>query len=558
MNVNKRLTVIDFFCGAGGFSEGFRRAGFDVVMGIDNWQPAIDTHNLNQGLNDSVRSVLDFEDIEEIRKLPDTDVIIGSPPCVLFSLSNHGGNADKDLGIRLIKAFYRVIAVKKHQKGSILKAWLMENVPNSRNYVDPHYTFADLNLTEWAESEGLNPKDIAINVKDNGAVLHSDNYGSGQIRKRFVCGEITGDGSNDFPLPDKKQSAPPTLKTLFNDFPKSIGRKYRDTDKVVDPNYKNETITVRQLHDHFYDTGVYEIEWKKARNAKINHPYMGKMSFPENQDKPSRTIMATRSASTREAILYETAATRKGDGEFRSPTVREAAIIMGFPITYQFTGNDESTKWRQVGNAVCVQLSFALAEKIKEKLKVSLPEAKAINKNLKSVNFLDNPAPKSFNKPPKRNPDALFREHPIKSGNMTTDLTNKVNGNLGEWGVVSYVGTGEGYVSVVIDKNYQNAAKKILKDVAPEYIALINSDSYIKKYSSKQLDDKNKEYGFVGDDKSHPYNIIQRISGYIADIISDDDKIIDTSNSILKNIKIMMPISQVMSIYAESVIVNGK
>ena len=91
-----RLTVIDFFCGAGGFSEGFRRAGYDVIMGIDNWQPAITTHNFNHGLNDNIKSVLDFENIEEINKLPDTDIIIGSPPCQLFSLSNQGGNANKD------------------------------------------------------------------------------------------------------------------------------------------------------------------------------------------------------------------------------------------------------------------------------------------------------------------------------------------------------------------------------------------------------------------------------------------------------------------------------
>ena len=34
------VRVIDFFCGAGGYSEGFRQQGFLIVKGIDNWQPS--------------------------------------------------------------------------------------------------------------------------------------------------------------------------------------------------------------------------------------------------------------------------------------------------------------------------------------------------------------------------------------------------------------------------------------------------------------------------------------------------------------------------------------
>jgi DNA (cytosine-5)-methyltransferase 1 len=41
------MTVIDFFCGGGGFSEGFRQAGFKVIWAIDNWKPAVNTHKEN-------------------------------------------------------------------------------------------------------------------------------------------------------------------------------------------------------------------------------------------------------------------------------------------------------------------------------------------------------------------------------------------------------------------------------------------------------------------------------------------------------------------------------
>ena len=75
------LTVIDFFCGAGGFSEGFRQQGFKIVAGYDHWKPAIDSFNHNYRTSSNVTNILDFkESIEKIDELPNTDVIIGSPP----------------------------------------------------------------------------------------------------------------------------------------------------------------------------------------------------------------------------------------------------------------------------------------------------------------------------------------------------------------------------------------------------------------------------------------------------------------------------------------------
>ena len=131
-----QLTVIDFFCGAGGFSEGFRQKGFKILNGYDNWQPAINTFNHNFETKSTTKNILDFkESIEEIDLLPNTDVIIGSPPCVSFSSSNISGKADKESGVILTKIFLRIVAVKKYQKNSILKAWYMENVANSRNYL---------------------------------------------------------------------------------------------------------------------------------------------------------------------------------------------------------------------------------------------------------------------------------------------------------------------------------------------------------------------------------------------------------------------------------------
>ena len=550
-----RLTVVDFFCGAGGFSEGFRRAGYDVIMGIDVWQPAIITHNFNHGLNDNVKSVLDFEDIEEINKLPDTDIIIGSPPCQLFSLSNQGGNANKDSGINLIKTFYKVIAVKKFQKNSKLKAWLMENVPNSQNYVQEEYTFEELGLSNWAISQNLNPKSVAIKSKYKGGILHADDYGAAQSRRRFVSGEIIDTG--EFPFPDKLNQEKITLNKLFKDFPKPLDQS--SSNFVVDPNYPMEKVRIENFKDHFYDTGVYQVQWQKARDLKQRHPYMGKMSFPENMNKPSRTIMATQSASTREAILYKSSNNRVGDGEYRLPTVREAACIMGYPLDYQFFG-DESTKWRQVGNAVCVQLSFALAIKILELIKFPKLPAKIIDKDINQFKYLDSKKLKEFDNPPTRSEKALFRQFPIKSGNMTVDLTNKVNGESGNWGVVAHAGTGKGFKKIIVSRFNQMEAKSLLKKLVPNLIIELENDRVIKRYSIDQLNQENKRYGFHKDDVSHPYYVInyirQLIEKYLISYGGDSE--IDVCHTNLSQLKDKIPLSQIMSLYLVPVIIYGK
>jgi len=543
----KNIRVIDFFSGAGGFSEGFRQEGFKVIMGIDNWLPAVKTHNLNHDLNDEPRSVLDFEDINNIHELPDSEIIVGSPPCVSFSLSNKGGNGDKTLGIRLIKAYLKVVAVKKHQPNSILKAWLMENVPNSRNYVQEEYTFEDLGLAEWAKSINLKPKATALTVKENGAILKASDFGAPQARNRFVCGEIVA--TNKFPYPSKSTKSI-TLSDIMSHLPSPLGKAHQSG--YTDPNYPSLSLDYKEITDHFYDTGVYEVEWRKAQAAKQNHPYMGPMSFPENKQNPSRTLLATRSASTREAILYESELKREGNGQYRIPTIREGASLMGFPISYIFYGN-ESHKWRQIGNAVCPQLSSALARQIKNELdlKLSKPRFKKIDTSSLEISFQDNHKEKAFDNPPRKSPKAAFRGHPIKSGNMTVALTNKHSKLNPKWTTVAYVGTGKAYKAIEINYSYYSEAERIITDINPDLIRKISNDSRIQFIPQKDLDQLNATYHYSNRSGEHPLSLVNRVAEHISNEISEQgDFVVDVSNSVLSSIKDRMPISQLLAIYS--------
>ncbi|MCD7933398.1 MAG: hypothetical protein LUH15_19730 [Tannerellaceae bacterium] len=69
------------------------------------------------------------------------------------------------MGIKLTQIFLRIIAVKKWQKNSQLKAWYMENVPDSLKHLKKQYTFEDLQLGDWAARNKIRRTQIAIRLE---------------------------------------------------------------------------------------------------------------------------------------------------------------------------------------------------------------------------------------------------------------------------------------------------------------------------------------------------------------------------------------------------------
>ena len=229
------------------------------------------------------------------------------------------------------------------------------------------------------------------------------------------------------------------------------------------------SMNLNNITDHFYDTGIYETDWRNSKYLKTNHPYMGKMSFPEDLRKPSRTVTATKIANSRESLIYKTEIIRIGNGEYRTPTIREAAIIMGFPITFQFLGS-ENTKWRLVGNSVCPSVSRALAKTFLEYHDSSLvPKTLVISKNIqiKGISNLNTFSIKTFDKPPVKNKGARFRRHPFKDGNMTIALSNyniETNSKcIDQWRVTAFYGTGEGFIIKDYSENYYKKLGPIIE-----------------------------------------------------------------------------------------------
>ncbi len=404
----KKYKVADFFCGAGGFSEGFNLAGFEIVFALDKWQPAIETHHMNHpNAKTTVGDVIKISNLpdEEFHALiPDTEIIIGSPPCTFFSNSNKSGKGDKSLGVELIEAYLRIIARKKYQEASILKYWVLENVPNVEKHIKDIYTAEELGLTG----------NFAMQIKNNSSkVYNAIDFGVASNRKRYMCGE--------FPEPDTIPQENNNIKTI-RDIQFSLGKPKKDTEEiVVDPNYAFSMLS-KDITDHHYIKELAEFEWNKAKRLKDDRGYMGKMSFPENLDKPSRTVMATSTSISRESMIYDF-----GKGRYRTPTVREVASIMSFPIDYRFYGQSRSIKHKLVGNAVPPKMSFAIANAIAKSEGLGrsdryVPKIFSKENNFCNLNFQEFQI--NIEKPKKQT--ARFKDHIpyLKVNGFRVELTN--------------------------------------------------------------------------------------------------------------------------------------
>lgn len=553
-----KLRVIDFFCGAGGFSEGFRQMGFEIIQGYEKWKPAVKTFNHNFKTNAEVKDILDFKNsIEEIENLPDTEVIIGSPPCVSFSSSNKSGKADKTLGLELTKTFLKIIAIKKYKPGSILKAWFMENVINSQKHLSAKYSFDDLGLKEWALSHKYSPEKIAINLAENSMIMNAADYGSLQARKRFIAGEIIPAGKLIEPIkthhPKGGKGFKPynTVKKMKSFLPSPFSAM---EDIVIDDPQFDLSIKMEELTDQFYDTGVYAVEAKFSKHWKTNHPYMGKMSFPENENRPSRTITATRIANSRESIIYKSEINRKGDGEYRLPTVREGATLMGFPLTFQFKGS-ENTKWRLVGNAVCSTVSRALAKTVLKELKIKHPKKLFVIKevNLHGILNLNTFRQKEFDNPPVKNKGAKCRWHAFKDGNLTVTLSNyiidKDKKSQSKWFTSIQYGTGDGFPSQLVRDNQFLELKSIISDLKKgrEFLKHINN-GFTEKIGSKEELQHLFELQTGSDGKKDPTELVEELKALI-DSLKIRDELFTQDKSKIFHHKDKIPVKQLLALY---------
>lgn len=122
------MKAIDLFCGAGGLTRGLRRAGWEVVAGIDLDEAVSATYQRNNPgtkfLHADLRSVTSNDLLPISHEVPRQELLLaGCAPCQPFSKQRSRGKLWKGSDATLLVQFARLVRVLKP------KVVLMENVP---------------------------------------------------------------------------------------------------------------------------------------------------------------------------------------------------------------------------------------------------------------------------------------------------------------------------------------------------------------------------------------------------------------------------------------------
>lgn len=370
------IRAVSLFCGAGGFCEGARLAGWQVVSAVESDAQACRTHAANfpdvKLYEGDIGSFLKGRRCTQAFPNESIDVVYGGPPCQGFS--QIGPRDFSDPRNALYKEFIRICRTVR------ARAFVMENVPNMMAMKNGHFRTKILSAFGAA---GYRRTAVI-------PVLASE-FGVPQNRRRvFIFGlrdDLTFDG--DYMqaaaalLRKQKMDGVVTVREALSDLPKEVSaddgvlpypRKRQqalseyqklmrlDCDKpLLSAKHKRGRLQKDELFNHH----TKGIEARRKAILVAIKPGARGDSLPKelwngtrghkwrrlDPDKPSYTILAQMHRDMSEWIH---------PSHDRWITVREAARLQSFHDGFVFHGS-EWQQLKQVGNAVPPLLGLAVA-----------------------------------------------------------------------------------------------------------------------------------------------------------------------------------------------------
>ncbi|MCL4151699.1 UNVERIFIED_CONTAM: hypothetical protein GTU68_060280 [Idotea baltica] len=319
-----KLKYIDLFSGAGGFSLGFDKKGFQNVFSIDIEPRFCETYKHNFSNHQLIeKDICDLSDseIKYLKEFEEIDVVIGGPPCQGFSIAgNIGRKFVDDPRNKLFKEFVRVVKVIKP------KFFVMENV--ARLYTH--------NKGETRNEIIKDFEELGYNVACK--ILNSADYGVPQVRKRVI---FIGTSTNQkIEFPPKEVEKYISVKEALSKYPKLASGEESSIPNHIAMSHSEQMLTKMSYVSDGGDRN--EIPVKIRPKSGDVRKYIKYAS-----NKPSVCV----TGDMRKIFHYE---------QNRALTVRELAKLQSFPDNFVFKGNRISQQ-QQVGNSVPPKMAEAIA-----------------------------------------------------------------------------------------------------------------------------------------------------------------------------------------------------
>lgn len=344
---------VSLYTGAGGLDLGFVAAGFTPVFANDINADAMATYAAAMSMI-AERTGIPFDheivtgDIRQVEKLPArgcAELVIGGPPCQGFSVAGKMDPNDP----RSRHVFDFLAMVERVEP----RAFVMENVKALARNKRWAGTIAD--IRSQAEK---------IGYKTYLEVLNSADYGVPQTRERmFLVGFRDSGVEYEYPAPTVREHV-------------GVAQALRSLPAVGQPG-----------NDQTCKAKVTAAKEPILRQSPFAGMLFNGQGRPMDMNRPAPTLPASMGGNRTPIVDQETLETGAKqwvetyhdllmDGgkvvttipsRLRRITVQEAAAIQSFPKDVPWCGS-QSSRYRQIGNAVPPKLAYAIAESIAEAL----------------------------------------------------------------------------------------------------------------------------------------------------------------------------------------------
>lgn len=333
-------SAVDLFAGAGGLSLGLKRAGFRVLAAIESDEIAAETYRSNHAdvllIEQDIRRVAAARMLSMLRMRPgELTLLAGCPPCQAFSSLRtlNGAREVRSADRELLDQFLRFVSVLRP------RAIMLENVPGLRRDATYRRFTARLRLFGYAPRDAI--MDAAafgvpqrrlrlLLVAGRSVTLLPARPSRGRRTVRDTIGSLPSPGSVRDPLHEPGPVRTARVQELIRLIPKNGGSR-----SVLDERHR------LACHEGF-------IGFKDV---------YGRMAW----DRPAPTITGGCINPSKGRFLHPVAN--------RTVTLREAALLQGFPMRYEFSlRRGRFAAARLIGNALPPEMARRQAAAILRQL----------------------------------------------------------------------------------------------------------------------------------------------------------------------------------------------